>query len=476
MTPDHRSPTRPTTALLTVAALCLATLGPATTTARAQDAGSTFGHARARELAELGVLPSPRDVVVRDLVNYHRHRLPLPKAGEDVALDLRFDRPAAAPGDDVWLQLGYTTGPLGDRALAAPCSIALVIDCSGSMAEAGKMTAVQAGLRAFVDRLRADDEVALVAFSSEARTVAARARLGDGRWLHQAIEQLRPDGSTNLHAGLVQGIQELGSSARPSRRVIVLTDGIANTGLTDPAAILADAERRRDGAIDISTIGVGHNLDAGLLQDLAARSHGLCHFVGDGIDVQKVFVAEADALLVAVAREVRVRIELPVGLQFVQALHEGVATTATGCELALPDLNAGATGVVMLRCRLGGATRARLFARGELRFARLGGERAELRAEARVAADAAGAETAAANVDTEVRKNAAIAVLAQGLADMATACEARRWAAADHALRLARDEAQRLFPGQDDDLRRVQEIAAGHANTLRRYVDRFREF
>ena len=53
MTPDHRSPTRPTTALLTVAAWCLATLGPATTTARAQDAGSTFGHARARELAAM---------------------------------------------------------------------------------------------------------------------------------------------------------------------------------------------------------------------------------------------------------------------------------------------------------------------------------------------------------------------------------------------------------------------------------------
>ena len=471
MTPDHRSPTTPITALRTTTARCLA-MALALGTAGAQEAVSTFGHARARELAALGVLPSPRDVVVRDLVNYHRHRLPLPKAGEDVALDLRFDRPAAAAGDEVWLQLGYTTGPLGDRALAAPSSIALVIDCSGSMAEAGKMTAVQAGLRAFVDRLRPDDEVALVAFSTEARTVATRARRGDGGWLHQAIEQLRPEGSTNLHAGLVQGIQELASSTRSSRRVIVLTDGIANTGLTEPAAILADAARRREGTIDISTIGVGQHLDAGLLQELAARSRGLCHFLGDGVDVQKVFVAEADALLAAVARDVRVRVELPNDLQLVQALHEGVTTTASGCELALPDLNAGATGVVMLRCRLGDGARTQLLARGELRFARLDGEPACRRAEAGVAA---GTTQRAGDVDTEVRKNAAIAALAQGLADMAAACEARRWAAADQALRLARDAAQCLFPGQDDDLRRVQDIAAGHATTLRRYVDRFRE-
>jgi uncharacterized protein YegL len=471
MTPDHRSPTTPIPALRTTTVWCLA-MALALGTTGAQEAVSTFGHARARELAALGVLPSPRDVVVRDLVNYHRHRLPLPKVGEDVALDLRFDRPAAAAGDEVWLQLGYTTGPLGDRALAAPSSIALVIDCSGSMAEAGKMTAVQAGLHAFVDRLRPDDEVALVAFSTEARTVASRARRGDGGWLRQAIGQLRPEGSTNLHAGLVQGIQELAGSTRSSRRVIVLTDGIANTGLTEPAAILAEAARRREGTIDISTIGVGQHLDAGLLQELAARSRGLCHFLGDGVDVQKVFVAEADALLAAIARDVRVRVELPSDLQLLQALHEGVTTTTSGCELALPDLNAGATGVVMLRCRVGDGARTQLQARGELRFARLLGEPAHRRAEAGLRG---GATAQAGDVDTEVRKNAAIAVLAQGLADMATACEARRWATADQALRLARDAAQRLFPGQDDDLRRVQEIAAGHATTLRRYVDRFRE-
>src|SRR5687768_12217865 len=106
-------------------ALAGALLTPATL---AQSEQSTFGHARTRDLAELGVLPTVRDVVVRDIVNYHRHRLPLPRAGQAVALDLRFDRAAAAPGDEVWLQAGYTTAPQGDRALAAPCAVALVVD------------------------------------------------------------------------------------------------------------------------------------------------------------------------------------------------------------------------------------------------------------------------------------------------------------------------------------------------------------
>lgn len=449
--------------------LCLADLAPA------QAGTSTFGHARARELAELGRLPSAREVVVRDLVNYHRHRLPLPTVDQDVALDVRLDRRPANDGHEVWLQVGYTTAPQGDRALAAPCAVALVVDCSGSMAEAGKMTAVQAGLRAFADRLRADDEVALVTFSTDAQLVEGRRRRGDGRWLHEAIERLTPGGNTNLHAGLRLGLDELarGDGGPTSRRVIVLTDGIANTGITSADEIVADATRRAAAAIDISTIGVGQNLDVPLLQRLAGGCRGLFHFVADGADVQKVFVAEADALLTAVARSVRLSIELPDrGLQVVRVLHEGVRTEGQRLVLDLPDLNAGVTGVVMVRCRLDHAAGGDLTVRAAMSYADADRGRTRTTTAKATLPD----EARATAVDLEVRKNAAIAVLAMGLADLATSCDARRWADADRALRLARDEAQQLFPGQDDDLQRVRAIAAGHAETLRRYVDRFRDF
>ncbi len=489
-------------------------------TAAAQDAGSTFGHARARELAELGRLPAARDVVVRDLVNYHRHRLPLPNAQQDVAFDVRFDRSAGLPPGEVWLQVGYTTAPQGDRALARPCAVALVVDVSGSMNDAGKITAVQDGLRAFVDRLRADDEVALITFSTEAQVVERRRRRGDGRWLLDAIDRLTPGGNTNLHAGLMAGLRELATrdAAERDRRVVLLTDGIANTGVTEPERIVADALRSAEDTIDVSTIGVGENLDVALLQRLADGCRGLFHCVADATDVQKVFVQEADALLAPVARRVRLRIDLPEELAVVRVFHEGADVRDGRVELALPDLNAGATGVVILRCRAAGAA-DRLAVRAELSFTDADqNQRRQEHAEAtldagadtwvvrkgdsleRIARSLPGRPTTdevlAANPgleaerlrvgqrirlphrtapDLEVRKNSAIAVLAQGLAEMAAACDARRWADADRALRLASDDAQRLFPGQDDDVQRVREIVDGHARTLRRYVDRFRD-
>lgn len=449
-------------------------LGALASPVAAQAGQDTFGQARARELAELGVLPTARDVVVRDIVNYRRHGLPLPRADQDLALDVRFDRSFASGDDLVALQIGYSTRPEGDRAFAPPCSVALVVDCSGSMQERGKMDQVKVGLREFVRHLRQDDEVALVAFSTEARLVAGRHRVADGRWLAAAIDELQPGGNTNLHAGLMLGLLELlqEDGERP-RRVVLLTDGIANTGTTEPAAILAEIRPFTAASIDITTIGVGRNLDVPLLEQLASGTRGVFHFVGDEQDVHKVFVQELDSLLLPAVRRPHLAIDLPEGLEVVRVLHEGVQQRGRQLRLDLRDLNAGATGVVLVECRLAGNAREALTARAELQFVSAHtGQPGRERAAAELAIGGRGNPTR----DLEVQKNHAIAVLAQGLQDLAVACESKRWADADRALRLAQDDAQRLFPGADPDLQRVRDLAAGHARTLQRYVDRFRDF
>ncbi|HLQ37801.1 MAG TPA: VWA domain-containing protein, partial [Planctomycetota bacterium] len=260
--------------------------GAATVALPAQDGASSFGDARTRELAELGRLPTPADVVVADIVNYHRHRLPLPRAGDLVALDLRFGAATIGPHGEAVLQIGYTTTPTADRQDLPPLNLGLVIDCSGSMQDQGKMDQVQRGLALMVDRLRPGDRVALVAYDDEARLERASQVLGDGRWLRRAIQDLHPGGSTNLHAGLMLGLHEVQEHQRQggSNRVILLTDGIANRGVVDPERILDDARTVVGHGIDLSTIGVGRDLNTDLLDKLARGGHGLFHFVADGKD------------------------------------------------------------------------------------------------------------------------------------------------------------------------------------------------
>src|SRR6185295_17895077 len=123
------------------------------------------------------------------------------------------------------------------------------------------------------------------------------------------IGGLRPEGSTNLHAGLVLGLGELERGAAEQRvaRVLLLTDGMANVGVTDPEQIVRDAKAyqgRGGRGIDVSTIGFGTEIDRVLLARLAEGGHGCAQFIGDDGDIAKVFEREAQSLLAPVARDV----------------------------------------------------------------------------------------------------------------------------------------------------------------------------
>ncbi|MBK8096877.1 MAG: VWA domain-containing protein [Planctomycetes bacterium] len=465
--------------------LFLSTLLPLAPTLPAQDGGSTFGHARTRELAELGRLPTPLDVAVADVVNYHRHRLPLPRGDDEVFVQLRYGNEMVVPGGQVILQFGYTTAPADDRADLPPLNLALVIDRSGSMNADGKLDRVQQGLRTFVGRLRAKDRVALISYSDDVTVDRESRDVADGRWLLAAIDALQAGGATNLHAGLMAGLRQVQSHARTggSNRVLLLTDGIANRGTTDPEAILAATSPFTQEDIDLSTIGVGQDLDTRLLDRLARGGRGLFHFVADARDIDKVFAREHAALTTPVARNVVLTIDLPRELHLEQIFGHtcerlaGDEDRGERLRLKLPNLNRDVTAVVMLTCRadsdLAAGQRPRV--RANLQFATaLTGQPRYFGVDE--AFDVVTSPQAGLR-DPEVRKNFTIATLAQGMHEMAVLAQDRRWTQADEALQQALRFAREQFRSDDEpDVAGVRATAEDYARVLRRYVDRFRDF
>src|SRR5438132_9239764 len=74
--------------------------------ALAQEGASSAAASRTRYLAETGLIPSSREVAVEEIVNYHRHQIGRPKAGEAVALDVRWGNNQAQAGSEAVLQVG----------------------------------------------------------------------------------------------------------------------------------------------------------------------------------------------------------------------------------------------------------------------------------------------------------------------------------------------------------------------------------
>ena len=71
-------------------------------------------------------------------------------------------------------------------------------------------------------------------------------RVSDKERLHDAIDELQAGGSTNLGDGIVTGYRVARDSFRPgaNNRVILLSDGLANTGNTE-RRVAADARSAR---------------------------------------------------------------------------------------------------------------------------------------------------------------------------------------------------------------------------------------
>lgn len=101
-------------------------------------------------------------------------------------------------------------------------SAVLVIDRSGSMAEADKIDGARDAAQAFVGQMRAADRTALIAFNSDSETL--QPFTADTRALDRAIERIRPDGGTALYDSLVAGVDAL-ASAQGRRALLLLTDG-----------------------------------------------------------------------------------------------------------------------------------------------------------------------------------------------------------------------------------------------------------
>src|ERR1044072_2979185 len=107
----------------------------------------------------------PEEIAVEEFVNYHKHRLPLPKVGQAVAMDSRWGNSEVSQSQrEAILQIGFTTAEVNERTGLRPLNLVLVIDKSGSMSEDDKMSRVKEGLLTMVNQLRPEDIISIVTF------------------------------------------------------------------------------------------------------------------------------------------------------------------------------------------------------------------------------------------------------------------------------------------------------------------------
>ena len=417
------------------------------------------------------VFKIPDEVAVEEFVNYHKHRLPLPKYGQAVAMDTRWGNAEISRSQrEAVLQIGFTTAEVNERTDLRPLNLVFVIDKSGSMAADDKMSRVKDGLQTMLGHLRADDVVSIVTFDTSASVLYPASRIGDGAGLRYAINCLAPDGGTNLHSGLMLGYAEARKHFRAgaTNRVILLTDGIANVGVVDPSRIAADSSECNVRGIDLSTIGVGLELNNDLLRTLARSGRGLYHFISDYKDINKVFVNEVQSLMSSVAKRVEVRIDFGPGLQLDKIYGYKPVYGGGSATVTMDDMNNGLTQVVMAKFRAGDVKSALPV---KVRLSYFDVKRNCMVEEVQeLRLMPAESESCDLLADVEVKKNYTIAELADSLFQMTTLARSGNYGPAQNALDASVATAYRRYPNMEDqDIKFILDIVEGYRRDLRVY-------
>jgi len=230
------------------------------------------------------------------------------------------------------------TAPPAPSSDHPPVSLALVIDRSGSMS-GKKLAAVKECAGFLVDRLRPVDRFALVDFDDDVRLLVASAA-PDRKALKAAIASIHAGGRTNLSGGWLKGVEECGrADGEFVRRVLLLTDGLANVGIHDAGELAALAGEVRGRGIVTSTIGFGDGFDEELLTGMAAAGGGDGHFAASPEDAPAIFEQEYEGLASVVAQNLSVEVRPTDDVRLIRVLNEIPATGVPGgVQLALGDV------------------------------------------------------------------------------------------------------------------------------------------
>ena len=263
----------------------------------------------ARQEIQSGQIVPAEELRVAEYLQYYQQNFPQP-TNTTLGLNLRLgNMQVPIEGGTAWLQIGIQAKSAAATDIA-PLNLAIVIDCSGSMDSPEKMPYVKQSLRVFLGSLASNDMVSMVCFSDRATLITPATKVGDGKWIEAAINRLTPGGSTNLYDGLMMGFQEVDRNfdVRRNNMVILLTDGLANVGTTDPNRIAADALAYNKKGIYLSSIGLGKDFNDPLLSTLAKQGKGGYNYIDSAAEMDKVFRREVTGMMQSAAKDISVQI------------------------------------------------------------------------------------------------------------------------------------------------------------------------
>ncbi len=210
--------------------------------------------------------------------------------------------PYRASSEDGFALIALT--PPVQHASTTPRDVTFVLDVSGSMM-GKKIEQARAAGKQLVASLRPGDRFRLIDFSTDVRTFRdgwAQANSDNLAAADKYFGQLEAEGSTNIEAALTEAMNNQSDDAERLPIVLFITDGEPTVGERNADKLVASMVAKR-GRTRLFTFGLGADVNASLLEQLALEGRGTAQFVRPDENVERAVSLVAGRLSGPVATD-----------------------------------------------------------------------------------------------------------------------------------------------------------------------------
>ena len=231
-------------------------------------------------------------------------------------------------------------------------NLSLVLDRSGSM-EGEKMIRAREAAMFCVDQMLATDRLSVVTFDDRIEVLFPSELVTNKQAMKALISRVSARSSTALHEAWVRGGLTVSEHILDQgiNRVVLITDGLANVGVTNTDEIVTQAMGLFQRGVSTSTIGIGADFNEDLLMPMAQSGGGNAWHVVEPDDMQQIFQIELEGLIAQFAHTVSLSLIPADGVRVVDVLND-FEFTETG-RYRLPNLQAGSPLDIVVKLRAG---------------------------------------------------------------------------------------------------------------------------
>jgi Ca-activated chloride channel family protein len=259
-------------------------------------------------LMQANSMPRPDAVRIEELVNYFAYAYDPPKDDTPFSSHLSVSDCPWQPTHRL-VRVALQGRAIDDDRPAS--NLVFLIDVSGSMKSANKLSLLKAAMKMLAEQLGENDQVSMVVYAGAAGVVLPTTNGAETHEIVAALERLSAGGSTNGGQGIELAYQMALDSFIPGgvNRVLLCTDGDFNVGTTGTDQLVRLAAERAKNGVQLTVLGFGMgNHNDAMLEQISNRGNGNYAFIDTLNEARKVLVEQMHGTLVTIAKDVKIQV------------------------------------------------------------------------------------------------------------------------------------------------------------------------